>query len=298
MKKLIVRILIFIVILIGVDLSFGVLFDYLQTNAKGGSTGKINYISNITKADVIILGSSRAEHHYVPKVFEDSLHMSCYNCGRNGNGIILMYGRYKMLSQRYTPKLIVYDLNPHYDLQLNDNSSYLTFLKPFYNKCGIDSIIWNVDANERYKMLSHLYRYNYRILEVCTDYFSHSQLDNNNGYQSIRDTMKYTPQIQPNKINDLKLDRLKMYYFERLIKECKGKTKLVIIASPRYKGHHDSSFNPIIRLCKRYGVPFIDYNSDPEFVDNINYFGDSVHMNDAGAETFTKKIMKEIKQYL
>jgi hypothetical protein len=296
MRKAIIRTVLFLLVIFVIDLAFGVCLDFLQKNAKGGSTGKINYIANTTKADVIILGSSRAEHHYVPQVIEDSLHLSCYNCGRNGNGIILMYGRYKLLTQRYTPKLIIYDVNPHYDLQLNDNSSYTVFLKPFYKRTGIDSIINNIDKNDKYKMRSSLYRYNYRVLEILNDYRG-LDIDKYKGYVPMRDTMKYEP-LPEKKVSDFKYDKLKIYYLERLIKECKGKTELVFIASPRYNGEKTNTFDPLIALCKKYGVPFLDYNCDSDFIHNVNYWGDSVHMNDAGATAFTRKIIKALKSNL
>jgi hypothetical protein len=294
MRKAIIRTFIFFVVIFVLDFCFGTLFNYLQSNAKGGSTGKINYIANTTRADVIIFGSSRAEHHYIPKIIEDSLHLSCYNCGRNGNGIILMYGRYKLLTQRYNPKIIIYDVNPHYDLTLNDNSSYTVFLKPFYDRVFIDSIIDNIDKNEKYKMCSSLYRYNYRVLEILEDY--RTKPDNENkGYVPLQDTMKYEP-LPDNREIDFKLDRLKFYYFEKLIKDCKGKTNLIFIASPRYNGKDVKSFDPLIELCKKYNIVFLNYNCDKEFIHNKNYWGDSVHMNDAGASVFTKKIIKEIKR--
>ena len=40
---------------------------------------------------------------------EDSLHMTCYNCGNDGSGIVLSYGRLLMVKERKTPKIIIQD---------------------------------------------------------------------------------------------------------------------------------------------------------------------------------------------
>ena len=43
----------------------------------------------LTKADLLVFGSSRANHHYVPEVFEDSLKLTFYNTGKDGSGIFI-----------------------------------------------------------------------------------------------------------------------------------------------------------------------------------------------------------------
>lgn len=40
---------------------------------------KINYVERESVADIIIMGSSRASHHYIPQILMDSLHMTCVN---------------------------------------------------------------------------------------------------------------------------------------------------------------------------------------------------------------------------
>ena len=110
MKKFILHILVFFAIVTAVDYVAGKVFRYIQIKA-GGRTGAEWYACKEMKEDIIIMGSSRAIHHYVPRIIADSLGMSCFNAGQDGNGIILQYGRWKMISERYTPKLIIYDVN-------------------------------------------------------------------------------------------------------------------------------------------------------------------------------------------
>ena len=93
MKRFILKGILFITLIIFVDFIIGGIFNYLSLNAKSGGNLKNNYIAYNMKEELLIMGSSRAAHHYKPGIFSDSLNMSCYNCGRDGNGIILMYGR-------------------------------------------------------------------------------------------------------------------------------------------------------------------------------------------------------------
>ena len=87
MKKYIAKIFIFFVIMVSLDVVVGVLSDYLVTNAKSGATQKSEYICEKTKEDILIFGSSRAVHHYNPLIIQDSLNMTCYNCGYDACGM-------------------------------------------------------------------------------------------------------------------------------------------------------------------------------------------------------------------
>ena len=64
--------------------------DYMYFHAKGSSIREMNDVCLDNQYDVLIMGSSRAHHHYVPEIISDSLGLSCYNTGKDGNGIILV----------------------------------------------------------------------------------------------------------------------------------------------------------------------------------------------------------------
>ena len=129
MKKFISKVLLFLAGLVVLDFLVGMGGKYLVSHAKGGDTGLSNYICRQMKDECIIFGSSRGMHHYDPNIISDSLGMSCWNCSLDGNGIILMYGRYKMLSARYTPKVLIYDVCTAFDLISDDNNTYLGRLR-------------------------------------------------------------------------------------------------------------------------------------------------------------------------
>lgn len=296
MRKFIQRIIIFIIAIVLLDQLAGWGLNYLQNHAVGGDTGRNNYICNQTQENILIFGSSKAIHHYDPRIVEDSLHMSCYNCGNDGNGIILLYGRYKMIKERYTPKIILYDVTSGFDLVQNDNHKYIDWLRPYYNRQGIDSLFWSVDYTERYKMLSQMYRYNSKILQLIADNFAPQQQDIK-GYRPINKVMEYEPEIKSND-TPLQYDSLKLFYLEQLIKECNGKTQLIFFISPQYKKTKSDEYQPLSNLCKRYNVPLLNHNNDEEFIYSKDYFYDSVHLNEKGATIYTKKIIDELKKMI
>ena len=129
MRKFILKVLLFFVVIAMVDRGFGLAMSNVLKGTQKGDWGRNNFIFNEVKSDVIILGSSRAIHHYDPQIISDSLSMSCYNCGEDGNGIILSYGRLMMVKERHQPKIIIQDVSTSFDLFKNDNHKYLGWLK-------------------------------------------------------------------------------------------------------------------------------------------------------------------------
>ncbi len=109
------------------------MIGYAQKNANSGDSQRTNLICNIVTDPIIILGSSRAENHYNSNIIADTLGMSCYNCGMSGNGILLNYGFYAMIMERYRPKFIIYDYYVGGDLlKADDNHKYTAGLKAYY----------------------------------------------------------------------------------------------------------------------------------------------------------------------
>lgn len=125
-------------------------FRYLDLQVKGES-GRMRYIHNELIADSIIMGSSRALHHYDPDILGNY-----YNVGEDRMGIIFSMGRLQLLKQRRMPHMLIYDVEPDYDLLQDDNSTYLTNLRPYYHRPGIREIsgTWTPPSASRCSFLS------------------------------------------------------------------------------------------------------------------------------------------------
>ena len=300
MKKFILHIVIFITIVAAVDYAVGKIIYYLQANA-GGRTGAEFYAHENATEDIIIMGSSRASHHYVPEIISQELGMSCFNVGQDGNGIILQYGRWKSLTKRQTPKLIIYDIHMGYDIETNDNMAYVDRLKPFSDDDDVNGYISAIFPLEKLKLLSQMYRYNYKFLEMTSDYIGKSDYSANAGYFPLFGHIrKDVADKQPQKKVLTEVDEVKIHYLEQLIKDAnKVGTKVVFVVSPSWKdGNYDVGQYSIVKdLANKYGVPFWEYtNSD--IGRNSDYFEDSSHLNDKGARIFTKLICARINEMM
>ena len=298
MKKFILKVLMFFVLVAVMDFAWGGIFSWLREYAKGGSTENCEYIANRCEDDIIILGSSRATHHYIPQIIEDSLGLSCYNCGEEGNGIVLAFGRFKMLTNRYKPKLVIYELTPGYDYGIKEpNTKYLGYLRPYYDKNGIKRLFDDFDDEFSFlKMKSKMYQNTGKLLPDLVDNFVYR--DNKKGYTPLSGKININSIDEP-VIERMEIDSLKLSYIEKLILEAKNKNiQIVFMISPRYGINSDvSNYEPAIALSNKYGIPFYNFIDYRTIADNAEYFQDIGHMNDEGAVAYTQMLVKEVLNY-
>lgn len=296
MKKYIIRILLFFLLVAVLDVIFGFACQYMNDHSKGGGIKSRYYVCKESKDDILVFGSSRAKHHYVPDVIENALGMTCYNVGEDGNGIIMSYGFLKMITQRYSPKLIIYDVTG-YDMYQDDNVKYLDMIKPFYYEPGIDTLFWTVEPKTRIMMISNLYRYNTTCIRVIGNFF-HPIGSYPKGYCPLHKTMNYEPDVKEKKGG--RIDSLKLSFFESfiLLTQQKG-IDLICCVSPSYKPQTDESYyEPVKQLCDQYSIVFINDCDDTDISDNRSYFQDVTHMNDVGARMFTTKLTQLINNII
>ena len=295
MNKFILKVALFFALVVVMDFAFGQFFSLLRAHAKGGSTANCEYIANRSEDDIIILGSSRATHHYVPQIIEDSLGVSCYNYGEEGNGIVLAYGRYKMLTSRYSPKLIVYEVTPGYDYgTIEPNSKYLGYLRPYYGKAGIKELFDSFDDElSSVKMLSAMYRNTGKLLPNALDNVLYR--DNNRGYSPLYGKMEKKTNKNDQE-STKEIDSLKLFYVEKLFLDAKAKgIPFVCVASPRYCTENNiGGYEPAIALCEKYGVPFYRFIDYKPISEEIRFFQDAGHMNNEGAITYTQMLCNEV----
>jgi len=278
-----------------IDVVLGKSFAYMVDHAKGGNNARNNYICNQTNEDILIFGSSRAVHHYNPIILSDSLGMSCYNCGQDGNGAILNYGRYQLITRRYHPRLIIYDYQYTSDMLADeDNHKFLGWLRAYYNCPGIPEIFESVDYIEKYKMCSRMYRYNSNFLNILTDFIHPVKSEGFNGY--LPENVSFDKlKVKSDNYTIIEQDSLKIHYLKRIIEESKN-SKIIFTISPYWNGIDARLLKTVYKICEEYQLDLIDYSNHPKYLHHDEYFGDGSHLNSFGADEYTNDIVKELKQ--
>lgn len=291
MKKYVINIIVFFAIIAVVDLLVGVAGDYLQTHAKSGEAKRINDILFDDVHDVIILGSSRAYHHYDTPFMSDSLGLDIYNAGFKGNGVVFASGLLEMLLERYKPRLVIFDVEPKFDINVypndDNNKRYISKLKPYYKNEVAANIIKDISESEWYKVHSGMYRYNSNIFPLVMQSWVSTSDKNLRGFSPLK--KKFDGSKIENESKYLR-DTLKICYMAKMIRVCqKNDVPLVFITSPKYGQLKSEILQPAKNLCLKNHIPYFDYYSSPDFYDP-NLFNDSGHMNVVGARKFSKLV--------
>lgn len=297
MKKYLIKIALFFVAIAVVDFIFGIACQYMNDHSKGGGIKSRYYVCKEANEEVLVFGSSRAKHHYVPDIIKDSLGIACYNTGEDGNGIIFCYGILKMVTQRYAPKLIIYDLS-EFDIYQDDNEKYLDLLKPYYFEPGIDEVFWTIEPQNRLLMYSNLYRFNSNCLSILGNYL-YPLAYYPSGYAPHFFTME-EPKTVNMKLKSANIDTLKLSFFEKFIALAKDKNiKMVCCISPFYKSTGDAiSYSSLQKIMLREEIPLFNFSHIPEISENYRLFKDQSHMNNEGAQLYTSILVSKIKYML
>ena len=296
MKKFLIHLSIFFAIIILLDRAVGCFLNYCHNYSKGDQTKALYDLCMKDEYDVLIMGSSQAQHHYVADLLADSLHQSVYNAGMDGYGIIMMNGIYQMISERYSPKMIIYNVTPSFDCYRytgdDNNKRYITPLKPYYSHPKVKSIVDGVSPFESVKMLSWLYRYNTSFLNIIKNHYKAGVEIPNHGYEPLSGVMNYEPSSF---YDGGEIDTVKVKYLREFMGCVKERgTELIMVISPRYGATSSDTYSIVKDLCKEYNVTCLDHYTDSLFVENKDFYEDPMHLNHTGATLFTKIIINQL----
>ncbi|MDO4826763.1 MAG: hypothetical protein Q4B16_04315, partial [Bacteroidia bacterium] len=144
------------------------LLDKVPNN--GCEIAHIHYSVKQVESPLLILGSSRAHHHYLPEVIGDSLRTDAYNLGADGHFLSYNCALINTILDRYTPQAVMFEISLdemfEYKTERDRTSSLHRY---YYLNSHIKSV---VDAKEgastKYKMLLNTYRFNGSAIRIVT----------------------------------------------------------------------------------------------------------------------------------
>jgi len=137
------------------DRIIGGVLNHYYFSQRSGLNYRTTYVLDSTNAEILVFGSSRANHHYVSVIFEDSIGLSFYNSGREGNFLLYNYAVFKSVLSRYKPKIIIFDIFADELSTQKLEYDRLSALLPYYKKKPeIREVINLKSPFERYKLFS------------------------------------------------------------------------------------------------------------------------------------------------
>lgn len=294
------KVCVFYLLVFILDFIIGHGLNYLYFKQESGFQNRITYAIEKTTEDIIIIGSSRAKHHYVPDILEQQIHQTCYNAGNNGQHIFYYEAIIKSTLKRYNPKMIILDFKFEEFSKNNDSYDRLSAILPYYKTHPeLRPIIKLRSPYEKMKLLSNIYPYNSSILTIFAGNMSFNKKRKTDlkGYVPLNNTLKKSINKNSSFVK-YDLDSLKIKSYESIIKECiDKKIKLSIICSPYFIKANNTECSIITgkQIAKKYNIPFYDYSQDSIFIGNISLFNDETHLNNKGAKLFSSLIINKFK---
>lgn len=299
MRKKIVFIAIIIGIVVGCDWLIGAVTKDAILNVKDVGVNQTNTVQAFfkRKADVLILGPSTANHHYDCKIIEDSLGMTCYNAGRDGQNIIYDAMVLEGFLTRCTPKMVVVDvthstLSDTWMSSLNDFNCYYGFLKP------IDDIIDSIGGPlDRFKRMSNIYRYNKTWEWLLNARFAKTAEDLN-GYRPL-EVKEIKGLKATNESGQFVMAGKCRHYLDRTIDICKEKNvKILFAISPTLVIDNGNFAKDVNDVLQKKGLWLMNWNGDTTYTNHPELFYDKTHLNAKGAAAFTKEFVGKVKDVL
>ncbi len=300
MKIIVYRTVVFVLIVFLFDRILGFVSQGLYNTTKDYTISKLRYTIDSTKQDILILGSSRAQHHFIPDIFENNTGYSTFNCGFGGQGLQFSYIQLYESLKRYKPKIVVIDISPNVLLD-PDSQQKLKILLPFFQR---DTLIYNALTNrkssEKLKFISSIYPYNSTIVSLIRGYIKQNN-DSLNGFiplTGLIDTTDLTKQINAGFPGTIIPDE-KFYYLKALISLCKeNNISTVAVVSPIYQTNEDLDHmvGQIEKSCESLnGLYFFDLSKYSEIYKHMNLFKDNLHLNLDGAIVYSEVLSQKLK---
>ena len=255
------------------------------------------FFYNEAKADVIILGNSRALHNYNPKIISDSLGFGVKNIAMDGTSAIYQSCILRKMIERHKPKVVFFEyLESYIDGHANnlENQDYLKDL--YYKDSFVRSRINDVDAYSPIKELSFIYRLTgLNSLNFITNLRGkglHEYMVK--GYKPLIDVGYAHPVLSYRNYIAPKVDPIEYRSIIDIISMCKKNgIKLIFTIAPTCNLTYPKNSATLHKICEKYNVPVIDNSNVPGISSNM--FKDDVHMTVRGANKYTIWFIKQVK---
>jgi len=269
-----------------------------HSNKLNPEADKTYYLLNEVNTDVIIVGASEVEFSYRPDILMDSLGMSVYNCGKNGQRLYYQTVVVNSIIDRYSPRLIVWSVSPNCLTPHQGDIDKTSSLKPYYHdNIYCREMLQKRSWCEKYKLLSYFYLYNSEFHSYILNAVKHQSISTYKGYKQIAKTTSY-PSIEEMIYSDLP-DELIVAKFSETVNRLREKEiQTVFVFSPSYSYGDYNDLNSYILLKKiiddnRFELIEKYYHYAPLMYDY--YFKDKDHLTVKGVEIFTKAIAHDLK---
>ena len=303
LKVLLKRFLLILFVTVVFDQTIGHTLNYFYFKHQPVSDiSTTTYVADYCTQRVLVLGSSRASHHYISNDIQAATNLTCYNAGADGAYILYSCAMLKCVLSRYTPKLVILDLLPDEFKASPETYDRLSVLLPYYqNHPEIRSIVELRSPYEKVKLLSGIYPFNSLVLPIVSLNFHENEQefkpDDQNGFIPLTNTINVSGDHFIDSVyHNYNIDPELVNAYRSIIKECvRHQVKLYVFVSPLLYSSvfKTKSIKIAADIALQNNIPFFDYTEDKQFKKKI-YFRDFGHLNKNGAKLYTAQVITDI----
>lgn len=288
-----------------VDVAVGRVMDWMLPQISNqGDTGKTYFSFYEVDSPIVIVGSSRAAHHFDPYLVEEELGEPTYNVGRDHCFFSYNCCVINSILERYSPHIIIWENSTSYLY-----SEFSDPLERLYPYCGknpwvTQTLDEELPWSERVRLASSLYRYNSLFHRVLLRYVGRKKFvdTSRRGYTPIQ----ALPQPFPLTLDTIPveyegLSQTKIARFRSTLAKARERNvRMIVVSSPKYVFEIGDNLSRRVmeEICKEQGALFIDDSQMPYFYSHPEFFHDTVHLNEEGAACYTRMFLKQMEQLL
>ena len=269
MKKLSISIIIILIGIFVLDRVGGNIMWWVNQHTNENAGLKIRKMVNEVNADILLMGTSRCNRHYVPSIISDSVGLSVYNGGIDASDNI--YSHYTLLNlilPRYSPKVICLEVSVNDFTKQPNPFSTVSFFAPYFGHNEQSDTIFHLAELYWQYRLSYLYRFNAKATPYNAEAIG--QID----YQKIS-------------------------FLQKFIHICSEKGILLVFSiSPLYSKVTSTYYTILKNIAKENNIPILDYHTKQIFLDRPDYFEDGVHLWDMGACIYSSMFAHDLKEII
>ncbi len=293
------------------DRSFGALLERLYFSTTSGEAGGLINQALAKKPDLLLLGSSRMKHHVDPRVLQAELDLSVYNAGYNGQDFLYAAMLLDLrLKGSAPPKAVVLHIDRKTFVESQEEYARAKVFSYYIDSSElVRRLLVERSVEARIKYWSRTYRANGKIMSIIYNCLREGGVREFEGYSPLSGELKVSPlRVLSTHEKSAEISKLKVDMLHALIAECRVRDiRLFLLNSPRFPlevGELDAyriwRAGVQSLLVQHTDVGFLEINAytNPELFMRPELYRDDSHLNEKGAEIFSKLVAKELRRRL
>jgi hypothetical protein len=296
--------MLFVLFLAGLDLALGAICGRVFARQTTGASGGLANRAIAEHAPLLMLGSSRAQHHLDPEILGAAAGLRAWNAGADGQGLYYACSLLDLVEAEAVPRLVIWSLDrKDFDpKQRPSQLQRLSVLLPHYPESPRLREFWNAQGYEaRLKVQVRTYRFNSLVLPMLASLWSSSA--EGNGFVPIPAREGGPPAFAEGEVYASPDQRALAALAGALsLLSARGST-VVLLTTPRWSpGDPPAAFYDAVdgEVERRVsGLPRVvfwrmDEAALPAFRDAA-LFADAGHLNAEGARRFSTRIAERLR---